>query len=386
MPIPTPSKGEDKNAFISRCMSSEVMQKEFPDQKQRSAVCYSKWREHEGVEPMVYENIKFKFSSPFVTEEITKDEGKVKETKVKGVALPPTTSRNGRTYTFEEIHAAKITGGTISLNHTEDVTDNVGTVKFHKTDNGLEYDGVIYDTGKHPYVTDMLKKGLIRHVSIEAIAQTLEEDADGNAIVKGIDITGLGLVKTPGIPEASIALSEALEERKLSYKARKELPDSAFVFPNERKYPIHDIAHARNALARVAQHGTPEEQEKVKAAVYKKYPQLRPDNEKESLEKGDDMTEEKKLQEEEKPEEQPEEKEEAPEESEEKPEEKNDSEESLKAIKKELESVRAELSAIKEQPVSKGKVTEDSPNVIPLKKVKNKMGGVDLYCEEKFLY
>lgn len=42
MPLPTRRKGEDKKAFISRCMSDSVTKKEFPDQKQRSAVCYSR--------------------------------------------------------------------------------------------------------------------------------------------------------------------------------------------------------------------------------------------------------------------------------------------------------------------------------------------------------
>ena len=65
------------------------------------------------------------------------------------------------------------------------------------------------------------------------------------------------------------------ELKKMTYKERKNLPSSAFVFPNERKYPIHDIAHARNALARVAAHGTPEEQAKVRSAVYRKYPELK---------------------------------------------------------------------------------------------------------------
>jgi len=59
---------------------------------------------------------------------------------------------------------------------------------------------------------------------------------------------------------------------KLSYSQRKRLPASAFVFPKERKYPIHDEAHARNALARVAQHGTPAERAKVRAAVRRRYP------------------------------------------------------------------------------------------------------------------
>ncbi len=36
-------KGESKDAYISRCMSSEEMMKEFPRNEQRFAVCLSKW-------------------------------------------------------------------------------------------------------------------------------------------------------------------------------------------------------------------------------------------------------------------------------------------------------------------------------------------------------
>ncbi|WP_200962658.1 hypothetical protein [Terrabacter sp. Soil810] len=50
--------------------------------------------------------------------------------------------------------------------------------------------------------------------------------------------------------------------------------------PEQMKYPypILDLEHARNALARVAQHGTAAEQEKVRAAVVKKYPSLKKDD------------------------------------------------------------------------------------------------------------
>ena len=65
-----------------------------------------------------------------------------------------------------------------------------------------------------------------------------------------------------------------IEEAKLTYAQRKALPASAFVFPKERKYPIHDRAHAINALARVQQFGTPEEKRKVIAAVCRRYPDL----------------------------------------------------------------------------------------------------------------
>ena len=59
-----------------------------------------------------------------------------------------------------------------------------------------------------------------------------------------------------------------------STKNRKKLSKKSFALPGKRKYPIPDKSHARNALARVAQHGTPEEKKKVRKAVVKRFPSL----------------------------------------------------------------------------------------------------------------
>ena len=59
----------------------------------------------------------------------------------------------------------------------------------------------------------------------------------------------------------------------LTIKQRNNLPDSAFAIPEERKYPIHDKNHARAALARVAEFGTPEEKERVRKAIANRYPE-----------------------------------------------------------------------------------------------------------------
>ena len=73
----------------------------------------------------------------------------------------------------------------------------------------------------------------------------------------------------------------------LSAKARKKLPKSDFALPGKGEgpggkgagsYPIPDKAHARNALARVAQHGSPAEKKAVRAKVSKKYPDIGSDN------------------------------------------------------------------------------------------------------------
>lgn len=62
---------------------------------------------------------------------------------------------------------------------------------------------------------------------------------------------------------------------KITSRGRKRMKSSTFALPKERKYPIPDAAHARNALSRVSQHGSPSEVKRVKAAVHKKFPSIK---------------------------------------------------------------------------------------------------------------
>ena len=61
---------------------------------------------------------------------------------------------------------------------------------------------------------------------------------------------------------------------KLTAKHRNALPAKSFAGP-DRSYPINDMSHARNALARVSQFGTSELKAHVRAAVHRKYPSLK---------------------------------------------------------------------------------------------------------------
>jgi hypothetical protein len=61
---------------------------------------------------------------------------------------------------------------------------------------------------------------------------------------------------------------------KLASRGRKRMRSSSFAIPSKRKYPINDIRHARNALARVAQHGSAKEKAQVRRAVKRKYPSI----------------------------------------------------------------------------------------------------------------
>jgi hypothetical protein len=70
---------------------------------------------------------------------------------------------------------------------------------------------------------------------------------------------------------------------KLTAAARKKLPSKSFALPGKGtgkggkgpgSYPIPDKAHARNALARVSQHGSSEEKARVRAKVRAKFPSI----------------------------------------------------------------------------------------------------------------
>ena len=67
----------------------------------------------------------------------------------------------------------------------------------------------------------------------------------------------------------------------LTAGARQDMPKSDFALPGKGEgpkgagagsYPIPDASHARNALARVAQHGSSAEKKEVRAKVHEKFP------------------------------------------------------------------------------------------------------------------
>lgn len=71
---------------------------------------------------------------------------------------------------------------------------------------------------------------------------------------------------------------------KITSAERKDLSSKDFALPGKGKglggkgpgaYPIDTASRARNALARVSQHGTASQKASVKKAVKKKYPNIK---------------------------------------------------------------------------------------------------------------
>lgn len=78
--------------------------------------------------------------------------------------------------------------------------------------------------------------------------------------------------KQHGTPDTSVSGWKGAAD--LTQGARAQVSESNFVFPETRKYPIHDKDHALAALGLVGIHGSAEEKSTVRAAVEKKYPGL----------------------------------------------------------------------------------------------------------------
>lgn len=69
-------------------------------------------------------------------------------------------------------------------------------------------------------------------------------------------------------------LSAKTNEKRNTKSGRAKMPSGDFALPKEKKYRIDDPAHARNALARVAQFGSSSQKAKVRKAVHAKYPSI----------------------------------------------------------------------------------------------------------------
>ena len=71
MPIPSKKDGEDRQQFMSRCMSDSKMKEEYKDSQQRVAVCMSK--ACEGMNEMSSADFKYSFDTFGYTEELNED-------------------------------------------------------------------------------------------------------------------------------------------------------------------------------------------------------------------------------------------------------------------------------------------------------------------------
>jgi uncharacterized Zn finger protein (UPF0148 family) len=153
------------------------------------------------------------------------------------------------------------------------VLDMLGNLYGDDDEEGTEVKEAVLAIGPNPTMQDIkaAMRRLIAYIPNATTREQMEGDSDGDgdfeALVSGID----GDPISSSNESARKVFLDLLTEATLTAATRNALPASSFVFPATKSYPIHDAAHASNALARSK--GKPEEAA-VKAAVKKKYPNL----------------------------------------------------------------------------------------------------------------
>lgn len=153
MPIPKPSKGEKEKDFISRCMGSEVMVKEYPENDQRAAVCYSSWRDRNKSPKASEVQTAQQICANIDMTQVQKKKYKGREYYVAPVIMAKECVMNGIFYPSEELekfpgawdgrpvtlfHPKNADGDFISANDSETSEDiHFGFLRNTKYDDGL---------------------------------------------------------------------------------------------------------------------------------------------------------------------------------------------------------------------------------------------------------
>ena len=97
-----------------------------------------------------------------------------------------------------------------------------------------------------------------------------DKRARGGRMTPSEPLSGAGKM-TGGVKDSDEDESDRSSGGRLTAKRRDALPASDFAVPG-RRYPVEDASHARNALARVSQHGSPAEKAAVRRKVHEKFP------------------------------------------------------------------------------------------------------------------
>lgn len=327
MPYGGTTPEQDKK--IERCVADLVAKGK--EKKNAISICKSSVLGKEHSEPTLMENVSLKFQSPIsVVESIGNDEN---TRKIKGMALPAQESRNGRTYSLEDMKTARFAGKPfergrellIGLDHTDSVTDNVGRWIPTLEDTGIGFTGVAFNTGKHPYVTDMLDKKLMPFVSIEAMADLVKEN--DTVFAKNLDVLGMDFVKHPGMTDAHASLAEAFDKGIKEHSIKKEIGD--------------DMVKEEKKIVEEEESPTEEEQ-----------PEETPVEEPEEEPKAEEKVEDSLI------------------------------EKIFDKMDKKIDDLSKEVKELKEKPQSKGVVTEKE-DLVPGLVIEKKAGGkVDIYSED----
>ena len=201
MPLLTPNKGETQAEFLVRFMGNEAMVKDYPDEKQRSAIAYSQWRKSKEMH-----DLKFFYQVPII-----ETSGKINSTEdfmIEGTAINATVTSNNHKFLEEELRtsANTLAGVPLLVDHKNEVEAIKGRVlsgNYMEVDKKVNFKAKVID----PLMKQMISDGRINSVSVGCSVSSLEESTDGFMVPRGICFKELSLVAVPADDGATFGIS-----------------------------------------------------------------------------------------------------------------------------------------------------------------------------------
>lgn len=249
MPLPSPNKGESQDKFISRCMGNESAKKEFPDNKQRTAVCFSKWRDkREEAQRESSDWHLIEYSVPILEKASFND-----DFVIRGTAISETITHNGHQYIAEELEKATPTliGKKLLKNHDNNTDSVVGRVlqaHWDPKSKAIKFEAKVVDKR----MRELIDEGILDTVSVGAYAEDLVKNEDTGAyIAKGIKFAELSLVAVPADEAATFAvafsknfaLKEALWQSQTEITEKLHCPECDKEFESKEEMEKHKKTH-----------------------------------------------------------------------------------------------------------------------------------------------
>lgn len=117
MPIPERKKDEDRQSFVARCMGNETMKKEYPDNKQRVAICLGQTKKSKSsLLDSVLDILGFSISYNDCDECGVTEELSVSNIVIPDVSEYIDTDEITEEYTIEQTFASEYQGRKVTLN------------------------------------------------------------------------------------------------------------------------------------------------------------------------------------------------------------------------------------------------------------------------------
>ena len=221
MPLPKPKTGEAESDFMSRCVSNDSMQSEFPDQDQRVAVCLDSFRTKKEEQEMYdddtlgdNEEIKFETGSLEVHAEIKAEHD---EDEMKGVF-----SGYGSIFGNKDLGNDIVVEGAFAKSLARRGAKGVKLLYQHRADEPIGvFDEILEDrkglkvkgrlamgTQRGREVYELMKMGALDGLSIGFRVDSKGYDYDERGkrrLLKEVDLMEISAVTFPMNPRARVA-------------------------------------------------------------------------------------------------------------------------------------------------------------------------------------